>query len=55
MEANPDCGTKPLLSVVARQVSQLLDLYLVRLQIEAIRVLLRSFVDVDYLSLVDVS
>ena len=37
MEANPDGGTKPLLSVVARQVSQLLDLYLVRLQKEANR------------------
>ena len=41
MEANPDGGTKPLLSVVARQVTQFLDLYLVRLQIGAIKVFLR--------------
>ena len=31
VEADPDCGTQPLLSVVARQVPELLDLDLVRL------------------------
>ena len=37
MEANPDCGTKPLLPVVTREVPKLLDLDLVRLKKEAVR------------------
>ena len=41
VEANPDCGTQPLLSVVARQVPQLLDLYLVRLRKDVNRAFLR--------------
>ena len=41
VEANPDCGTQPFLSVVARQVPQLLDLYLVRLRKDVNRAFLR--------------
>ena len=52
MEANPDRGTEPLLSVVARQVPQLLDLDLVGLQKEAVRGFLR--LTCSYLSLIDV-